>query len=414
MAPASEAIGFNGRPSHPDARMYLIDLECTECAARVSADQLRKLCPSCAAPLAARYDLPAIRAAVDRDELARRPGGMWRWRELLPLAGDAEPVTLGEGDTPLLPLPRLGAEHGLSRLSVQDEGQNPTGSFKARGMSAAVSMARALGARALAAPSAGNAGGALAAYGARAGLPVQLAMPRDVPITNRIEAEVCGATVELIDGTIADCGAWIGARAEERGWFDVSTLKEPYRVEGKKTMGYDLAAALGWRLPDVVLYPTGGGTGLVGMAKAFDELRALGWIAADASNPRFVVVQASGCAPIVDAFHAGLERAEPPADPHTIASGLRVPKAVGDRWMLRVLRASGGTAVAIDDVALLAATHRLGRAEGIFAAPEAGALIAALEPLQASGFLQADDEVVLFATGTGTKYLECFPLKAEA
>jgi threonine synthase len=269
-------------------------------------------------------------------------------------------------------------------------------------------MAKALGAEALAAPSAGNAGGALAAYGARAGLPVHLAMPADTPLANRIEAEVCGAEVELIDGNIVDCGKWIGERAKQRGWTDLSTLKEPYRVEGKKTMGYELAEQLGWRLPDVILYPTGGGTGLVGMAKAFDELRALGWIDADAPNPRMVAVQAAGCAPIVDAFHSGAERGVTPKHPHTVASGLRVPRAIGDRWMLRVLRESGGTAVAIRDERLLESTRALARGEGLFAAPEAGALVAALEELRDTGFVQPGDEVVLFATGTGLKYLECF------
>ena len=328
---------------------------------------------------------------------------------MLPLADPAEAVDLGEGGTPLLRLPRLGAALGLDDLWVKDEGQNPTGSFKARGMAVAVSMAKALGARALAVPSAGNAGGALAAYGARAGLPVQLAMPRDVPAANRLEAELHGAQVELVDGTIADCGKWIAARAADAGWFDLSTLKEPYRVEGKKTMGYELALDLEWTLPDVILYPTGGGTGLVGMWKAFHEMRELGWLPADVRLPRMVVVQAAGCAPVVDAFAAGADEATPPTDPATIASGLRVPTPVGDRWMLRVLRESGGTAVKVPDADLIEATRRVGREEGLFFAPEAGALVAALEVLLARGELRRDERVVLFNTGTGLKYPECFP-----
>lgn len=388
--------------------MHLTHLECTECGARQAADRLQRLCPGCARPLAARYDLERVARSVDRDALARRRGGMWRYAEVLPLADPTRAVSLGEGDTPLLPLPRLGAELGLERLFLKDEGQNPTGSFKARGMSAAVSMAKELGARALAVPSAGNAGGALAAYGARAGLAVQIAVPADTPLANRIEAELCGAAVELVEGNLVDCARWIGQRAEREGWFDLSTLKEPYRVEGKKTMGYELAEQLGWRLPDVIVYPTGGGTGLVGMAKAFDELRALGWIERAGRRPRLVSVQAAGCAPVVEAFHAGAAEVTPIERPHTLASGLRVPRAVGDRWMLRVLRESGGTAVAVSDERLLAGTRRLARSEGLFAAPEAGAVVAALEDLLQRGELEPSEEVVLFCTGTGLKYLECF------
>ena len=388
--------------------MFLARLECTGCGSACSADRLRRVCDECSLPLTAAYDLDRVRSAVIRDDLRRRPRGLWRFAEVLPLADPARAVTLGEGDTPLLHAPRLGAALGLRRVLVKDESLNPTGSFKARGMSAAVSMAKALGARALAAPSAGNAGGALAAYGARAGLAVTLAMPRDVPLSNRLEAEACGAKVNLIDGTIADCGRWIGERAEREGWFDLSTLKEPYRVEGKKTMGYELAEALAWRLPDVILYPTGGGTGLVGMAKAFREIDELGWLEPGSPRPRFVAVQASGCAPIVDAFVSGAERARAPSRPSTVAAGLRVPGPIGDRWMLREIRASGGTAVAVDDESLIAGALELGRLEGIFACPEGGALVAALRGLAASGWVRPDETVVLFNTGTGLKYPEAF------
>jgi len=393
--------------------MFLTHLECTQCGERAPFDGLRTLCPVCSRPWIARYDLPAARETLHlgRDgRLANRDDrapGLWRWREVLPLAGAAEAVTLGEGGTPLLPLERLGAELGV-RLWMKDESRNPTGSFKDRGMSVAVSMARHLGATALCAPSAGNAGGALAAYGARAGLPVHIAMPRDVPRANRIEAELCGAHVTLIDGTIADCGKWLAARREEHGWFDLSTLKEPYRVEGKKTMGYELAEDLGWRLPATILYPTGGGTGLVGMWKAFAELRELGLIDADAPLPRMVAVQAEGCAPVVEAFRAGADHAEPPRDPHTVASGLRVPTPIGDRWMLRVLAESRGAAFAIPDADLLAGCARAARLEGVFCAPEGGALVAALERGLADGSIEREGDVVLFNTGTGLKYLECW------
>ena len=356
--------------------MFLSHLECTDCDQTAQADGLLTVCPECGRPWVARYDLDRARESLTRAHLAESgPGSsrgtdLWRWREVLPLPDPSRAVRMGEGGTPLLDLPRLSGELGV-RLSMKDESQNPTGSFKDRGMTVAVSMARHFGARALAAPSAGNAGGSLAAYGARAGLPVHIAMPKDVPLANRIEAEACGANVTLIDGTIADCGKWLAGQREQGGWFDLSTLKEPYRVEGKKTMGYELAEQRGWRLPDAILYPTGGGTGLVGMWKAFGEMRELGLLEADAPLPKMIAVQASGCSPVVDAFHAGTEEAQAPDNPHTIASGLRVPTPIGDRWMLRVLRESGGHAFTIDDDTLIEATRRLGRAEGRFAAPRA-------------------------------------------
>ncbi|MEE8142097.1 MAG: threonine synthase [Planctomycetota bacterium] len=388
--------------------MFLTHLECSECATRHEADELWSVCRACRAPLVARYDLEAAGARLSRSTLVHRRGGMWRFRELLPLPEAETPVSLGEGGTPLLELPRLARELGVRQLFAKDESVNPTGSFKARGMSVAVSMARSLGARALAAPSAGNAGGALAAYGARAGLPVQLAMPADVPAANRIEAMSCGAQVELLEGTIADCGRWIAERAPKAGWFDLSTLKEPYRVEGKKIMGYELVEQLGWQLPDVILYPTGGGTGLIGIWKAFAELQELGWIQNQASLPRLVAVQAAGCAPIVEAFASGRDQATPPPHPRTLACGVRVPSPLGDRWMLRVLKESHGLAVAVEDSRLLAGSRRLARTEGLFSAPEAGALVAALEQLIASGELHPQQRIVLLVTGAGIKYLECF------
>ena len=387
--------------------MFLSHLECIETGERVEAGRLATVSPA-GMPLVARYDVEAVRGVLSRDTYAARRNGLWSLREMLPLADPAQAVTLGEGGTPLLPAPRLGRALGVASLLIKDEALNPTGSFKARGMSVAVSMARALGAKALAAPSASNAGGALAAYGARAALPVHLAMPEDVPRANRIEAEICGAEVTLVPGTIADCGRWVRERCEEGGWFDVSTLKEPYRVEGKKTMGYELAAQMGWRLPDVILYPTGGGTGLVGMWKAFAEMKELGWLEPDAPLPRMVVVQASGCAPIVEAFEQGRESSTAPKQPQTVAAGLRVPAPIGDRWMLRVLAESGGTALAVDDGVLLEGAREAARAEGLFVSPEGGALVAALAVLRESGFVRRSDSVVLFNTGTGVKYLECF------
>jgi threonine synthase len=329
---------------------------------------------------------------------------MWRYREVMPVENDANIVSLGEGWTPLLSAPRLGAALGMTRLSIKDESLNPTQSFKARGMSVAVSMALELGVKKLAAPSAGNAGGALAAYAARAGIEAHIFMPRDTPVANVIECRMTGAHVTLIDGLITDCGAEIAKRKDAEGWFDVSTLKEPYRVEGKKTLGYELAEQLGWRLPDVIVYPTGGGTGLVGMWKAFDEMETMGWI--DSARPRMVTVQAEGCAPIVRAFESGATHAEEFRDAATVASGLRVPKAVGDFLILDALRKSGGTAIAVSDDELLAAVREIGSAEGLFVAPEGAACVPALRKLIQRGDIDRDEEVVLFNTGAGIKYIE--------
>ena len=328
---------------------------------------------------------------------------LWRWRELLPLPENAESVSLGEGGTPLL---RAKAFAGDVELWIKDESLNPTQSFKARGMSAAVSMAKFLGAKKLAAPSAGNAGGALAAYAARAGLEAFVFMPRDTPRANIVECRELGANVTLIDGLITDCGVEIAKRKEKEGWFDVSTLKEPYRIEGKKTLGYEIAAQLNWKLPDVILYPTGGGTGLIGMWKAFDEMEALGWI--DHKRPRMFSVQATGCAPIVRAFEAGEKFATEFPNARTVASGLRVPKAIGDFLILKILRDSNGGAVAIDDDEMIPTVGEVGSKEGLFVAPESAACFAALRKLRDSEKIRAGECVVIFNTGSGIKYLDCF------
>ncbi len=378
-------------------------LECAACGAAAQADApvAPTLCP-CGAPLLARYPLATLASDRLRPLIASRPADLWRYAEILP---DVPRVTLGEGFTPLLPARRLGSDLGLDTLYVKDEAQNPTGSFKARGMAVAVSMAKARGARLLAAPSAGNAGSALAAYGARAGIPVRLFFPTGTPPAFFHEARRYGATVTETPGSIADAGramrATLGPAADE-GWFDMATLREPYRLEGKKTMGYEIFEQLGGRLPDVIIYPTGGGTGLIGMWKAFDEMQALGWI--NEVRPRMYSAQASGCAPIVRAFDEGADRARLWEDPVTRASGLRVPGSLGDFLMLRALRASGGGAVAVPDEALLADARRLGAREGIDACPEGGAAVAALRALRSDGRVAPDDVVVVFNTGTGLKY----------
>jgi len=385
-------------PAGPSA---LTHLECSACSTTWDPGTLRGLCEGCGGVLLARYDLDAAARTLTAGALAARRTDLWRWAEVLP--GSDDPLSLGEGWTPLLRARSLGAGLGLERLWIKDEALNPTGSFKARGMAVAVTMARRLGAPRLALPSAGNAGGAAAAYAALAGLPLDLFLPEDTPAPFRLEAVACGATVHLVPGDIADCGARVRAGAAEHGWFDLLTLREPYRLEGKKTMGYELAEQFGWELPDVIVYPTGGGTGLVGMWKAFDELERLGLLVAG-RRPRMVSVQATGCAPIVRAFAAGDERAERWRDPRTYASGLRVPSAVGDRLILAALRESGGTALAVTDEAMAAGQLRMARAEGVFPAPEGGATVAACAALRAAGWLGRDDSVVLFNTGSGLKY----------
>lgn len=387
----------------PDAPSALTHLEGSASGATYDADRLTGLDPADGRPLLARYDLERAAATLTREALAaRRAGGLWRWAELLPVRDPARRIHLGEGSTPLLDVPRLNRELGMTGLSVKAEGLNPTGSFKARGMAAAVSRAAELGATGLVAPSAGNAGGALAAYGAAAGLPVTVVMPRDVPAVNREEAAVTGATVILHDGLIDECGAVAREIAAETGAFDVSTLKEPYRVEGKKTMGLELAEDLGWTLPDAIVYPTGGGTGLVGMWKAFAELEALGFIGPD--RPRMVSVQAEGCAPIGRAFEAGAPTAERWEGAATRAGGLRVPQAVGDKLILAALRESGGTAIAVSEEALTEAQRLAGRFAGTYMAPESAAALAAVRALRERGDLGHDEFVVLFDCGIGQKY----------
>ncbi|MFN2508189.1 MAG: threonine synthase [Chthoniobacterales bacterium] len=386
--------------------MFLTHLDCTSCGLRHEWKSLQNLCTACQKPLFPIYDLAAAGRMLTRESLAAREKSLWRYREVLPLPADEEAVTLGEGWTPLLRANRFGAAVGVAELWVKDEAQNPTQSFKARGMAVAVSMAKHLGATKLAVPTAGNAGGALAAYAARAGLEAHIFMPRDTPRANVIECRQLGAHVTLIDGLITDCGAEIAKRKTAEGWFEMSTLKEPYRVEGKKTLGYELAEQLKWRLPDVVLYPTGGGTGLIGMWKAFDEMEALGWIGPQ--RPRMFSLQASGCAPIVRAFHAGETSAAEFPNAQTIASGLRVPKAVGDFLILKILRDSGGGAVALDDADMIENTRAVGAAEGLFVAPEGAACFAALKRLLEAGSIRRNERVVIFNTGSGIKYLDCY------
>jgi threonine synthase len=386
--------------------MYLTHLECAFCQAEYTAARLQNLCAKCGKPLLARYDLERVKGALTKEDLRGRRADMWRYREVLPVKDDANIVSLGEGLTPLLNAERLAARVGLEELFIKDESQNPTQSFKARGMSAAVSMAKELGAGALAVPSAGNAAGALAAYAARAGLEAYIFMPEDTPRANVIECEQTGAHVTLMKGLITDCGAEVARRKDAEGWFDVSTLKEPYRVEGKKTLGYELAEQLDWTLPDAIIYPTGGGTGLIGMWKAFDEMEQLGWI--DAKRPKMFSVQSSGCAPIVRAFETGERFAAEFTDAHTVASGLRVPRAIGDFLILDALRESGGAAVAVSDEELLAATREIGSTEGVFVAPEGAACLPALRKLLGEGLIKRSERVVIFNTGAGVKYLEAF------
>ena len=386
--------------------MNITHLECSACGLRHEAQRLLNLCQECGKPLLVRYDLEQAGRSLKKESLSGRRPDLWRYREVLPVEDESNIVSLGEGWTPLLTAERLGMTLGFEALFIKDESQNPTQSFKARGMTVAVSMAKELGVKKLAVPSAGNAAGALAAYAARAGLECFIFMPRDTPRANVVECEQTGAHVTLLDGLITDCGAEVARRKDAEGWFDVSTLKEPYRVEGKKTLGYELAEQCNWSLPDVIIYPTGGGTGLVGMWKAFAEMEQLGWIGSQ--RPRMVSVQAAGCAPIVKAFAEGKRFADEYPDAATVASGLRVPRAIGDFLILDAIRSSGGTAIAVTDDELLAAVAEIGALEGVFCAPEGAACLPALRKLIADNAVKPYERVVLFNTGAGVKYLESF------
>ncbi len=385
-------------------KSFLSHLECTNCGKTYSVEEIHTTCPACDKVLYARYDLDAARRHFSKDDLLKRAGNMWRWFELMPVHDENNIVTLGEGYTPLLPLRTLGKQFGAANLFIKEEGLNPTGSFKARGLSAAVSKAKELGVRAIGMPSAGNAGSALAAYGARAGMRIYVFIPADTPEMMKREGSAYGANLYLVKGLINDAGKIVREHAATRGWFDVSTLKEPYRAEGKKTMGFEIAEQFEWELPDAILYPTGGGTGIVGMWKAFDELEALGWIGS--ARPKMISVQAEGCGPIVKAFHDGVRHAEPWCHARTIAPGIRVPAAIADYLILDAMRASGGTGVTVSDQEILDSIHELARTEGIFAAPEGAATYAGYKKLIDAGFLKPEEKVVLFNTGSGLKTAE--------
>jgi len=383
---------------------YLTGLKCSLCGNFFSSQVVQTWCKECQSPLVAVYDLDLARQQLDRDAIRARPKGMWRWTELLPIFDAENRVTLGEGDTPLLPQPRLAAATGLKRLFAKDESLNPTASFKARGLAAAVSKARELGVKRLIIPTAGNAGGALAAYAARAGLTALIIMPFDAPRANIVECQAAGAEVRLVTGLISDAGRLAGDLSRSEGWFDVSTFKEPYRLEGKKVIGYELAEAFNWELPEVILYPTGGGTGLVGMWKAFDELDQLGWLKSS-RKPRLISVQAAGCAPVVKAFEAGADICELWQGATTIATGIRVPKSFADRMILVSLRESRGAAIAVTDLDIQQAQIEWGKLEGIFSSPEGAATLAALHKLTQNGLIDPDERVVLFNTASGLKYI---------
>ncbi len=389
---------------------YLTHLECSKCGKKFEADKVQTVCDTCGKPLFARYDLDSVGEAVSRHDLLDREASMWRYWELLPVKDASNKVSLGEGWTPLTPVLRLGEAIGLPDLWVKDEGIIPTGSFKARGLAMAVSKARELGVMRLAVPSAGNAAGAAAAYAARAGMECYVFMPFDAPKVNVVECQAVGAKVVLVKGLITDCGKFVSDGIVEMGWFPLTTLKEPYRVEGKKTMGIEVAEQLEWRLPDVIVYPTGGGTGIIGMWKAFDEMEHLGWVGSE--RPRMVSVQAAGCAPIPKAFNEGRDESTFWEGANTVAAGLRVPKALGDFLILKAVRESGGSALAVNDEEIMRAVDLMAREEGLFACPEGAATLAALEQLLEDGKVDGDERVVLFNTGTGLKYTDLFEVEA--
>lgn len=383
---------------------FVTHLECSRCGRAYQAGRPWNLC-ECGGPLLVRYDLASAARALPRDQVARGPASMWRYRAVLPPAHDASLVSLGEGFTPMVHANRLGERMGAPELYLKDEGLNPTASFKARGLSCAISMARELGIRKIALPSAGNAASAAACYAAAAGIEAHIFMPADVPAANRIECESFGACVTLVNGLISDCGRLVAERAPGEGWFDVSTMKEPYRVEGKKTMGYEVAEQFGWTLPAAIFYPTGGGVGLIGMWKAFDEMERMGWIE-PGRRPKMIVVQAAGCSPVVRAFEQGADHAEFFQGAETKAAGLRVPKPLADFLILDYVRASNGTCVSVTDEEILAAVREMAAAEGMFQAPEGAACLPAYRKLLDSGFLKPGERVVLFNTGSGLKYLD--------
>ncbi len=389
---------------------FLTHLECSRCGKHHEAGKPHNLC-QCGGPLLVRYDLNRARRERPRDAVAAGPNSMWRYSGVLP---SSRPVSLGEGMTPMIHARRLGAKYGTESLWVKDEGLNPTGSFKARGLSCAITMMRDLGTTRLAIPSAGNAASAAAAYAAAAGIEAHIFMPKDVPLANYAECVSFGAKVTMVDGLISDCGKIVAERGPKEGWFDVSTLKEPYRIEGKKTMGYEVAEQFGWTLPDAIFYPTGGGVGLIGMWKAFEEMEIMGWLPVGGKRPKMISVQAAGCAPIVRAFEKGDKQSEFWQGAATMAAGLRVPKALGDFLVLDYVRASGGTCISVTDEEIRAAVDELGAAEGIFAAPEGAACVTAYAKLRESGFLAPRDKVVLFNTGSGLKYLDMMDFVGRA
>jgi len=386
-------------------KSYLTHLECTACGLLHDSRELQTICTACSKVLYPRYDLRAVRTEISREDLAYREQTMWRYFEVLPVLDPLNVATLGEGGTPLLRTHQLADTLGCTDLYIKDEGQNPTGSFKARGMAAALSKAKELGATRVMVPSAGNAAGAMAAYSARAGIEAQLFMPKTTPNSNILESGITGAHVELVDGHIGDAGRIAREHAATVPMFDMSTMKEPYRVEGKKTLGYEIAEALGWRLPDVIIYPTGGGTGLLGMWKAFGEMEELGWIQGD-QRPRMIAVQAAGCAPVVKAFHEGADHCEPWENPHTLAAGLRVPGPYADYLILQCLRESGGTALTVTDEEALDTVPELASTEGIFPCPEGAATLAALKKLLVNKMVDQNECIVLLNTGSGLKYLD--------
>jgi threonine synthase len=387
----------------------LTHLECSKCGERYDADQVQTVCKKCGKPLFARYDLEKAKETLNKRELVGRVSSMWRYREILPVRRSENVVTLGEGWTPLTPTQRLGESLGLKSLLVKDEGIIPTGSFKARGLSVAISKAKELGVKRVALPSAGNAAGAVATYGARAGLEVYVFMPEDAPKVNAVESDVVGGKVVLVKGLISDAGKLVKDGAQEMGWFNVATLGEPYRVEGKKTMGLEVAEQLDWKLPDVIIYPTGGGTGIIGMWKVFDELEQMGWIGSE--RPRMVSVQAEGCSPIVKAYKEGKEESQFFEGANTVAAGLRVPKALGDFLILKAVKESKGTAIAVSDEELMTDVRLISRLEGIFACPEGAATISALRKMVEAGEVDRSERVVLFNTGSGLKYTDLFDIK---